>query len=200
MTEMVWSGSVQYHGDLVPLLQPIDSVQAHPSNYNNGDVEGIMDSIVTSGMYRPIYVQRSTNYVIAGNHTLVACQQLGAEQIPVVFLDIDDNTAIRLMLADNEYARKAKADNGQLQKLLQHLAENDSLVGTAWNEQELLQLIALNDIPLDPDDGDHRQWPTLTFQVPPHVKRKFYDMTEVAGGDNERFQLVMRLAGWDGKK
>jgi hypothetical protein len=42
-------------------------------------------------------------------------------------------------------------------------------------------------------------WPTVCFQIPPHVKRAFYDMTEVAGGDRERFELMLRLAGWDGR-
>jgi ParB-like chromosome segregation protein Spo0J len=196
---VISSGLVQYHADLEKLLRPIDSVQAHPANFNNGNVEGIMDSIMASGMYRPVFVQKSTGYIVAGNHTYYACLELGAEQIPVVELDISDLAAKKLMIADNEYAKQAKYDNGQLVTLLEELKMDDTLLGTGFGEADLLELQALNDMPLE-DVTEHRMWPTLCFQIPPHVKRKFYEMTERAGGDNERFQLMLRLAGWDGKK
>lgn len=197
---MIQSGMVQFHADLEPLLRPIDAIAPHPDNYNNGDVELIMDSIMASGMYRPIYVQASSQKIIAGNHTWLACKELGADTVPVVELDVDDITATRLMIADNEIARKAKPDTGQLVALLSHLQAEDSLVGTGINDAELQQLAALNDIPLDTDESEHKMWPTLCFQVPPHVRKAFMDMTEMAGGDSERFQLMMKLAGWSGKK
>lgn len=198
---MIQSGNAQFHTDLASLMQPIDSIQQHPDNYNNGDVDGIMDSILVNGMYRPVYVQRSTGYIVAGNHTWLACNELGATDIPVVYLDIDDATARRLMLADNEYAKKAKADLGQMVELLDKIREADGgLLGTGITDQEHTQLKAIIETPLDPEPSDFGQWPSLCFQVPPHVKRKFLEMTSMAGGDTERFTMLMQLAGWDGKK
>lgn len=197
---MIRSGSVLYHDDLRPLMRPINTYRPHPENYNNGDVEEVMDSIIHNGMYRPIYVQRSSGFIIAGNHTWLACAELGADEAPFVVLDVDDLTALRILVADNEIARKAKADTGQLVALLERVQSMEgSLMGTGVKDHELEQLKLLNDTPLDAETG-HKMWPTLCFQVPPHVKKKFYDMTEQAGGDTERFTLMLRMAGWDGKR
>lgn len=193
---MIASGLVNYHPDLAPLLVDIDSVQQNPRNYNNGDVEEIATSIEVNGMYRPVYVQRSTNWIIAGNHTWEACKSLGAEQIPVVFLDIDDATALRIMVGDNWLASLARPDNAALLELLDEINTQDSLVGTGVAERDLEVLRKLAEIPVA---YDFAQWPTITVQVPPHVRAAYYAMTESAVGDRERFELMLRLAGWDGK-
>lgn len=194
---MIRDGLVAYHGDLEPLLIDIDTVTQHPENYNNGDVEALAESIEVNGMYRPIYVQKDTGHIIAGNHTWMACKGLGATRIPAVVLDVDDTTALRIMLADNRIASLAVPDNSQLIELLDRLTETDSLLGTGYQAQDLEVLRHLADIPVDHDE--FATWPTLTFTVPPHVRRAFYEMTEVAVGDRERFELMLRLAGWDGK-
>lgn len=193
---MIRSGLAQYHADLEPLLNPIDSVTPHPRNYNNGDVDAIQESIEINGMYRPIFVQKDTGYIIAGNHTWEACKTLGATQIPVVYLDVDDTTAVRIMLSDNRTAALAVPDNGLLLDLLNDLAANDSIVGTGYKEYDLEVLKALAEIPLDSDG--HATWPLITVRVPPHVQRAYHAMTESAVGDRERFELMLRLAGWDG--
>lgn len=194
----VQSGLVTFHSNVVPMLVPIDSVTQHPSNWNNGDVEAIIESIEISGMYRPIFVQQSSGYIIAGNHTWLACKMLDAEQIPVVYLDVDDTTALRILVADNRIASLAQPDDSALVAVLNRLAETDSLMGTGYTTADHDALKALAQMPLDYED--FAQWPTMCFQVPPHVRQAFLRLTDVAGGDRERFELVLRLAGWDGKK
>ena len=186
-----------YHTDLEPLLRDIDSCEQHPDNYNNGDVDAIAESIEINGMYRPIYVQESTGYIIAGNHTWLAAKQLGATRIPVVALDCDNTTATRIMLADNRIASLAVPDNALLLTLLDNLKANDSLLGTGYNDTDLTVLHHLAEIAVEYDE--YAQWPTITVQVPPHVRRAYLAMTEIAVGDRERFELMLRLAGWDGK-
>lgn len=195
----VRSGSVWYHEALTPLLRPIDSVHTAEWNYNNGDVEEIVTSIIISGMYRPIYAQKSTGAIVAGNHTWAACKEMGADQIPVVELDIDDMTARRLLVADNEIARKARPDHGLLLTILETLNEQDTLLGSGVNEQELIQLREL--VKMEPEYAeadDYASWPLFCVQLPPHVKAAFLDMTSVAGDDREKFELLMRLGGWAG--
>jgi ParB-like chromosome segregation protein Spo0J len=194
---MIHSGAVQYHESLEPLMADIDSITQHERNYNGGDVEAITESIMVSGMYRPVFVQKSTRKIIAGNHTWEACKTLGATEIPVVELDVDDTTAIRLMVADNRIAAMAQPDHYQLIQLLSELDMNDSLIGTGYRQHDLEILMHLNDIPAD--TLDFAQWPTITVQVPPHVKRAYLAMTKAAGDDRERFELLLRLAGWNGK-
>ena len=191
------NGLVQYHHDLENLLMDIDAITPHPRNYNNGDVDAIAESIEVNGMYRPVYVQKSTAYIIAGNHTWHACKMLGAEQIPVVVLDIDDTTALRIMLTDNRTAALAVPDNSQLLNLLDELANTDTLHGTGYRDYDREVLRALNEIPVDHDE--FAQWPMIQVRVPPHVRAAYHRLTEAAVGDRERFELLLRLAGWDGK-
>lgn len=194
---MITSGLAQFHDSLEVDLIPIDDVVPHPDNYNNGDIEDITTSIEINGMYRPLYVQKTTGFIIAGNHTWMACKALGSQLVPVKYLDVDDMTALRIMVADNEIARSALPDNQALLNILEVLNTNDSLLGSGKKPHDLEVLRHLAEIPVDYDE--FAQWPTLMFQVPPHVKRGFLTMTQGAGDDRERFELLMRLAGWDGK-
>lgn len=194
---MIHSGLVAYHEALVPLMVEIDSISPHPENYNNGDVESLVESIEVSGMYRPIYVQASTRYIVAGNHTWLACKTLDADTIPVVELDISDEEAFRIMVADNEVAALAVRDNHALLRTLERLKDTEQgLRGTGKNEFDLEVIRHLAEIPVEHDE--FAQWPTLTFQVPPHVRAEFLRLTREADTDRDKFELLLRLAGWDG--
>jgi ParB-like chromosome segregation protein Spo0J len=195
---MIADGIVKFHDDLEPLLVDIHSVTQHPDNYNNGDVEAIAESIEVNGVYRPIFVQKSTGYIIAGNHTWEACQTLGAQRIPVVSLDVDDTSALSIMLADNRTASLARPDSAALVSVLSRLDhDRGNLHGTGYEPRDLEALIHLAEIPLETDE--FAQWPTITVQVSPHVRRAYMTMTREADTDRDRFELMLRLAGWDGK-
>lgn len=195
---MFQSGPVRYHDDLKALMVDIDSIRTHEANYNSGDVDAITDSIMINGMYRPLYVQASTRQIIAGNHSWEACKKLGADEIPAVFLDVNDTQAYAIMIADNRIANLARPDPGLLVNLLEHVDEHAEhhLVGTGYTDEDLTMLQHLANIPVEFDE--HAQWPTISVQVPPHVRRAYLDLTSEAIGDLERFQLLLRLAGWDG--
>ena len=86
-------------------------------------------------MYRPIYVQESTGYILAGNTTYAACMNLRALRIPVVWLDVDDEAALRILLGDNELARLAIVDRALLSPLVARLLETEMrLLGTGYRE------------------------------------------------------------------
>lgn len=195
MDGFVRSGRVRFHASLVPLMVDIDSVQCAPYNYQNGDVDMIVESIMASGMYRPIYVQESTGNIIAGNHTWLACKEMDSTEIPVVTLDISETDARRLMVADNEIARQSVPDRGMLLALLNELP--DPNIGTGLSARDIETLRMLEQIPLDTDEFG--TWPTFTVRLPPHVLREFMFMTREAGDDRTRIELLMRRAGWDGK-
>jgi ParB-like chromosome segregation protein Spo0J len=111
---MIQSGSVQFHPALEDLLTPIELIRPHPDNPSSGDQDAVEESIETVGMYRPVWVQRSTGYILGGNTTYASCLALGASQIPVIWLDVDDEVALRILLGDNEIARRAIFDLGLL--------------------------------------------------------------------------------------
>lgn len=195
---MIRDGQVRYHEDLVNTLVPIDNVQQHPENYNNGDVEQIIDSIVTDGMYRTISVQRSTGYIVAGNHTWEACKHLDATQIPVTYLDISENTARRIMLKDNRLASLARPDRAAELALLQSVQEHsdEGLRGVGYTEADVEVIKMLAEMPLETDE--FAQWPTLSIQLHPRILRAFRHVTREADNDRDRFEVLLRLAGWDG--
>lgn len=187
---------VRFYPDLEPLMAPIDSMIPAPFNYNNGDVEEIAASVEKNGMYRPIQVWQKTDEILMGNHTWLAVKSLGAEVIPRVYCDVDEITAKRLMVADNEIARRARPDNGLLLPLLDQIKDAEGLIGTGVTEGELEVLRQLNQIPLETDEFG--QWPTFSVQLPPNVLQGFRYMTREADDDRQAFELLLRLAGWSG--
>lgn len=196
---MITSGLVLIHDALKPLLRPVEEISHHPQNPNNGDLAVIMESIQLNGMYRPVYVQAATGWIVAGNGTYDACRELGAEQIPVLPLDVDEATARRIVAVDNQSARKAVMDVGLELALLEQIHATDSLLGTGYVSRDLEKLRALTALPLHPEeDLSPAVWPMICVQVPPATKHAYYSMTDVAVGSRERFEMLLRLAGWEG--
>jgi DNA modification methylase len=139
----------------------VEDVHPHPKNPRVGDVDAIADSLEAHGQYRPIVVQRSSGYVLAGNHTLKGARRLrdrgqpGWDTIDAVVLDVDDVEAARIMLVDNRTADLGTYDDGVLVALLRELPD---LSGTGYDEDVLAELeaaLAAGEEPdshTDPDD------------------------------------------------
>lgn len=135
-------------------LVDVDKLTLHPENPRRGDVDVIADSIAANGFYGALVAQRSTGYVLAGNHRLLAAQRHGIDRLPVIFLDVDDETARRILLVDNRANDVAGYDDDALLSLLQSVAAVDAeLVGTGYSADELAALVeSLDDAqPIDSD-------------------------------------------------
>lgn len=144
---------VHFHEELAPYLVPIDSIRQHPRNVNSGDVDAIADSIMANGFFNPVIVQRSTGYIIAGNHRYAALLSLEETQVPVVSVDVDDERALRMMLVDNRTSELSKRDDRALAEMLSELSEaTEGLAGTAYEDENLTELLrslrATDHIPL----------------------------------------------------
>lgn len=133
--------------ELARLLQPIDSVQPHPRNMRQGDVGAISRSLDVNGQYRPIVVHKSTNNILAGNHTWKAAKALGWSKIAVTTVDCSDDDALRILLADNRASDLATYDDEGLVAALRHLVVNDTLEGTLFDASDLDDLIAMLEAP-----------------------------------------------------
>jgi hypothetical protein len=134
---------VRYHEALAPLMVPIEQVTQLPGNYRNGDIDLIMESMMTNGVYAPVVAQRSTGHILAGNHRYAALLGLGAQTIPVLWMDVDDVTAKRIAIVDNRSSDVAQDDTALLVEMLREItAEDGSLVGTGWDVSQLLELEA----------------------------------------------------------
>lgn len=137
--------------DLVTEKIDIDSIQAHPKNARQGDIGAIASSLETNGQYRPIVIQKSTGFILAGNHTWKAAKSLGWKQIAATIIDVDDDAAIRILLADNKANDLASYDDAELVSILQELAMSPGgLSGTLFSTDDLDDLInLLNAPPID---------------------------------------------------
>jgi len=139
---------------------PADAVQRHPDNPRQGDVGAIHTSITKNGVYRPLIVQRSTGYILAGNHTYEAMLYSDMDEVPVVYRDVDDETARRIMLADNRTADLGDYDNAVLADLLQSLPDLD---GTGYDGDDLDDLLTSL---AEKDEEDREGWYTDKVTVP----------------------------------
>lgn len=123
---------------------PLDSLIPHPENPRRGDVDAIEESILANGWYGAIIVQRSTRYILAGNHRWQGAKRAGALTIPVIFVEVDDATARRIVLADNRTADLATYEQGTLGDILRSIqAEAGNLAGTGYTNADLDQIFEL---------------------------------------------------------
>lgn len=138
--------SVRFAKGLDPLMVPIDSVRQHPDNPRNGDLDVIIESIKVNGYIAPIIVQRSTGYIIAGNHRWQALHALGSDRVPALMVDYDDQQAKRYLLVDNASSDKARNDDALMIEMLKELQGSEiGLFGTGFTDDELTNLIAMQD-------------------------------------------------------
>ncbi len=96
-----------------------DAVTLHPDNPRIGDVPAIRGSIAANGFYGALIVQRSTGYVLAGNHRLLAAVEEGVEELPAIMVDADDELARRIMVADNRTSDLGTYNQERFYELLQ---------------------------------------------------------------------------------
>lgn len=104
----------------------LDKLVPFPGNPRRGNVRQIMESLTILGQFRTLLVQKGTNYIIAGNHTAEAMRELGWEKAEVDVLDVDDETATRINVADNRMSDLATWDNDALLKMIDGLPDLDA--------------------------------------------------------------------------
>jgi hypothetical protein len=149
--DLVKLGSIdQPHHDLAVEWVDVGELTLFPGNARLGVPEKIAESIRLNGFFDPLKVQRSTGYVIAGNHSYKAAMDRGMKQVPVVYLDVDDDRAKRMNLVHNKLQDDATYDP---ESLTDQLLALDDLDGTGWTEEELAALTGdLEDDGIGDDD------------------------------------------------
>jgi ParB-like chromosome segregation protein Spo0J len=121
---------------------PIDAISAHPQNVRQGDIGAIVQSLEAHGQYRPLIVQKSTGFILAGNHTWRAAAVAGLKKVDIVELDVDNDEALRILLVDNRTNDLATYDDDALKQLLELLAQTDrQLDGTGFDLDDLDDLL-----------------------------------------------------------
>lgn len=121
-------------------IERCDSLQAHPKNPNVGDITALRESIRENGFYSYCVAQVSTRRIIAGNHRVEAAVAEGVDSIPVFWLDVDDDDAVRILVADN---RAAEFSGTDLEALKEALDSLETVTGTGYNEHVVPEIESL---------------------------------------------------------
>ena len=192
------------HETLESFIVPIDSVSPHPKNVRQGDVGMIATSLDRNGQYRPIVVQKSSMNIVAGNHTWKAAKSLGWKEIAAQVLDIDDDRALRIMLAYNKANDLASYDDAELLDLLVELVNSDDgLEGTLFANDDVDDLVALLSMPtLDQviddvgiHDGDEGFVATIKLRVSIELFERWQELFDAQDGtDEHKLARIIDLA------
>lgn len=137
-------------------MERIDSLEPYPGNPNRGDVDAIGESLDQNGWYGAVVVQTSTRRILAGHHRIQAVEERGGRRVPVVWADVDDAAAKRIVVGDNQIPRRASTDDSDLAALLGQLHDSEGgLLGTGYattDYRSLLRRIS-DDPPASDDDA-----------------------------------------------
>lgn len=140
-------------------LVSVDDLLEHPQNPRKGDIDAITASIINNGFYGAVVAQKTTKRILAGNHRWKAARAAGLKSVPVLWTDVDDATAVRILLADNRTNDLAGYDDEALLALLEECRNEDNLIGTGYSDQDIEDLLtavmaeALPSVDEDEPDG-----------------------------------------------
>lgn len=163
--------------------RPLDSLVRHPDNPRLGDVDAIKESIRRNGWWGTVVTQKSSGYLIVGNHRTDAARELAAgnftrhedqserdyenekarwraelAELPVHVYDCDDETARRVLLADNRTSDIATYDDPKLLRLTAQIVDPEAamqvLVNPNSNPDEVTEALRL--IAAQPKRGSMR--------------------------------------------
>lgn len=126
---------------------PLKGLKYYHQNPRRGNVEKVAESLKANGQFKPIVVNRGTltgrpKEILAGNHTAKAARSLGWLSLNVMWVDVDDEHARRIVLADNGSTDDATYDVQLLSQLLDDQRTSaGNLVGTTYSDEVLDKLL-----------------------------------------------------------
>jgi len=126
-------------GNMEVINTDIDSLLPFPNNPRRGNVNKLKESLEANGQYKPIVIQASTRYILAGNHLWQAAKELGWQTINIVEVDVNNNQAKKIVATDNRLGELGTYDEQELLDLLQDI----SLEGTGYETADIDDLLAL---------------------------------------------------------
>jgi hypothetical protein len=135
----------------------VGELSPYVHNPRRGNVAAIKSSLEQFGQVRTIVVNVGThtgrpNEVLAGNHTLQAAKELGWPTLTATLVDVDEDTAKRIVLADNRTSDQSTYDQEELLALLETLESFEGTGYSAVDIGELSDLVATF-VLIDPEKG-----------------------------------------------
>lgn len=122
-------------------LSDLHQDPANARTHDEKNLASIKGSLQDFGYVEPIVVQKATGRIIGGNARYGVLRELGADEVDVVELDVDDITAVRLAIALNRTGELAGWDAGTLLEYIHNDPEYDwGRVGFLREDLELLAM------------------------------------------------------------
>lgn len=145
---------------------------------NDHAVNTVAGLIQRFGWGAPILARRENLMVIGGHTRLKAATKLGLAEVPVRLMDLSQEEAEALALADNKAGELANWDNEQLATILADLERQEfDLEELGFSDAELEKLVGeaeLEDVPVQ--------------EIPPR-----YDVLVVCGDEAKQLALIAKL-------
>ena len=164
---------------------PVSKLSEHPMNPRKGDVAAIESSLKFNGFYGAVVAQKSTGHVLVGNHRFRKFVENGAKKIPCFMIDVPDDEAVAIMLADNKLVDASKDDYDDV-KLHEALSSIPSLGGTGFDEA-FLESLDESLVPKRPAEYEGSSAENLQLWL------KFGDMAvQVRPSEYERWKASVR--------
>jgi hypothetical protein len=124
-------------------LVPLDQLHPHPANPNEGDLGLLCELLDANGFAGAVMAQESTGILIDGETRYHAAAARNLPGLPVIWVDVDDDTRDRLLAEWNESGRRGINNETKLLALLQGLAVTPKgLEGAAFDGDDLDTLVA----------------------------------------------------------
>lgn len=169
---------------------------ANPKKPTASEVQGVCESIQRFGFGAPIVARLANREIIAGHTRWKAATKLKLAEVPVRFLDLSENDAHLLALADNELG--ADWEPEALLAMLKELKDEERRLA-GWSDEEFAKLKGEKG-GIDGEDTEPGPLPTKPVSKPgeryelgPHVL-VCGDSTEAASWDlllgDERIDMV----------
>jgi ParB-like chromosome segregation protein Spo0J len=124
---------------MIAVKVALNELQPYPNNPRKGNVKLIAESLSEYGQYKPITVNKTTGQILVGNHTYAAAKELGWKEIAVTYIEVDEETAAKIVLIDNRATDLSEYDNNALLELLERL---NNLEHTGYGDEEFDDVLA----------------------------------------------------------
>lgn len=118
------------------LIEFPNNVRVHTKR----NLDALKKSLEEFGQVKNIIVQKSTNYIVAGNGLYQAAKALGWDEITCNVIDIEDDKAKALCILDNRSGDLSQMDEKNLLDMLKDF-DADMLDLTGYNDKELDKML-----------------------------------------------------------
>lgn len=131
-------------------ISDLNQDMANVREHNKKNLDTIKASLQKFGQYKPLIVQQSTNIVLVGNARLSQMKELGLEYVECVFVNIPNDRAELLKIADNRTADLSNWDYEKLLKQIEVLPADFTSVAFDQSDYEYLRKISKQKVTLKP--------------------------------------------------